>query len=468
MASRNQLNFGTKLLLGIFTCIAASTAMGGTVYVSKAGADANDGLTWATAKLTVQAGLNAAVSGDEVWVAAGTYVECITLKNGVALYGGFAGNETELTQRNWGTNATILDGNQAGSVVTVPAGATPATRIDGFTIRNGSTSGSGGGINCSGSSTIRNNTITGNSANHDGGGIFCNLFSYPTIANNTITGNIADAKGGGIFCLAASPTVVNNIITGNGASSGGGLYCEHCSDYRPIIMNTIITFNSSGIQGPDTLPLRYNCVYGNAEYDYSGIADPTGTDGNISADPLFLSVSPGPDGTWGTADDLFDDLRLQPGSPCIDAGNNADVPAGVLLDLFGYPRLLDDPATPDCPWAPGTCGTAPIVDMGAYEFASDEDSDGVPDFSDNCPGSDLGETIVIAGRDSGVANQMLDDGCTMSDEIAKAAAAASNHGDFVSAVAELTNNWKKAGLISGADKGSIQNCAARRQPGRQK
>jgi hypothetical protein len=66
-----------------------------------------------------------------------------------------------------------------------------------------------------------------------------------------------------------------------------------------------------------------------------------------------------------------------------------------------------------------------------------------------------------------VANQMLEDGCTMSDEIAKAAAAASNHGGFVSAVAELTNNWKKAGLISGADKGNIQNCAARRQSWRQ-
>jgi len=113
-------------------------AVAGTVFVSTSGNDENDGLTWATAKQTVQAGLNAATGGDEVWVAAGTYVENITLKDAVALYGGFAGNETELSQRNWATNKTVLDGNQAGSVVTSPSGATAATRIDGFTIPNGS------------------------------------------------------------------------------------------------------------------------------------------------------------------------------------------------------------------------------------------------------------------------------------------------------------------------------------------
>jgi len=62
-------------------------------------------------------------TATKVWVAAGTYVENITLKSGVALYGGFAGNETDLSQRNWAANKTILDGNQSGSVVTSPEGA---------------------------------------------------------------------------------------------------------------------------------------------------------------------------------------------------------------------------------------------------------------------------------------------------------------------------------------------------------
>ena len=86
-----------------------------------------------------------------VWVAAGTYVENLSLKAGVALYGGFGGAETSLSQRNWTTNRTILDGKHVGSVITVPSSGITNTRIDGFTIRNGEAMGSGhwgGGIWC--------------------------------------------------------------------------------------------------------------------------------------------------------------------------------------------------------------------------------------------------------------------------------------------------------------------------------
>ncbi len=56
-------------------------------------------------------------------------------------------------------------------------------------------------------------------------------------------------------------------------------------------------------------------------------------------------------------------LRLQPGSPAIDAGNNAAVPTGVTTDLDGNPRFVDIPAVVDT-----GAGDAPIVDMGAYEY----------------------------------------------------------------------------------------------------
>ncbi|MCX6376221.1 MAG: chitobiase/beta-hexosaminidase C-terminal domain-containing protein, partial [Armatimonadetes bacterium] len=67
--------------------------LGGSIvlHVSPDGSDTNDGLSWAASKRTVQAALNAAVPGDRVWVAAGTYNEPIALMRGVALYGGFAG-----------------------------------------------------------------------------------------------------------------------------------------------------------------------------------------------------------------------------------------------------------------------------------------------------------------------------------------------------------------------------------------
>ena len=48
----------------------------------------------------------------------------------------------------------------------------------------------------------------------------------------------------------------------------------------------------------------------------------------------------------------------------------------------------------------------------------------------------------------------------MANRIAECSDNASNHGDFVSCVAHLTNEWKHAGLITGQEKGSIQSCAA--------
>ena len=80
---------------------------------------------------------------------------------------------------------------------------------------------------------------------------------------------------------------------------------------------------------------------------------------------------------------------------------------------------------------------------------------------DACPTSILGASIVIDGCESGVDNTLATNGCTRSDSIAQIAAAAANHGDFVSGVAALTNAWVSEGIISGKEKGAIQSCAAK-------
>ncbi|HEX9669521.1 MAG TPA: PA domain-containing protein [Thermoanaerobaculia bacterium] len=94
-----------------------------------------------------------------------------------------------------------------------------------------------------------------------------------------------------------------------------------------------------------------------------------------------------------------------------------------------------------------------MTDIGWFS-----DGDGVPDGRDACLGSTA--TVVIDGCDSGVANDVFADGCTISDAVNACAAGAANHGAFVSCVTKATNDFKKQGLLTGAEKDAIQGCAA--------
>ena len=197
------LNLAFVLLGILYIILSPSTLLAKIIYINgTTGDNDNGGLSWGSAKQTVQAGLNVAVSNDQVWVAAGTYVEQVTIKSGVSLYGGFNGNEVSLGERNWSTNITILDGNQNGSVVSIPSGATADTRIDGFTIRNG--------------------TGTLIDGKRYGGGIYCGFGSAAIIAHNTITENTSDI-GGAIYTygntantIIADPPSLNLMVGNTG------------------------------------------------------------------------------------------------------------------------------------------------------------------------------------------------------------------------------------------------------------
>jgi len=96
---------------------------------------------------------------------------------------------------------------------------------------------------------------------------------------------------------------------------------------------------------------------------------------------------------------------------------------------------------------------------------TDSDGDGVPDLfggeADECPVSDLKDTVVVDACDSGVENILVENGCTISDMINQCIDGASNHGQFVSCVAAVTNDLKKNAVITGKQKGVIQSCAAK-------
>ena len=113
-----------------------------------------------------------------------------------------------------------------------------------------------------------------------------------------------------------------------------------------------------------------------------------------------------------------------------------------------------------------TC-TAELSHFSLYSMVAplDTDGDGICDqFGeevDHCPESDLSATIAVNSCDTGVENQLLNNGCTISDRIAECAAGARNHGQFVSCVSDRTNELKHDGYITGKDKGAIQRCAAK-------
>lgn len=135
-----------------------------------AGAETN-GLSWATAFNTITQALKAATGADELWVAAGTYKGAITIPFGVSLYGGFAGNETERTQRDWTRYRSVIDGDEWGDFYPseywrfAPAVSIGnASRLDGFTVINGWHSHGAGVYATDSGAVIANNIIVTNRA----------------------------------------------------------------------------------------------------------------------------------------------------------------------------------------------------------------------------------------------------------------------------------------------------------------
>lgn len=132
-------------------------------------------------------------------------------------------------------------------------------------------------------------------------------------------------------------------------------------------------------------------------------------------------------------------------------------------DTVARRNLLMEPSiTPDLTHrvkAPDDLTFELFADLG-WRFP-DADGDGFADDEDCNANSIVTPTIVIGGVDTGVANVVFPGGCTSADQLAAIKAGAANHGAYVSGVAELTNTWKDASLITGREKGAVQSAAAR-------
>lgn len=152
---------------------------------------------------------------------------------------------------------------------------------------------------------------------------------------------------------------------------------------------------------------------------------------------------------------------------------NADISAGKLFfsiggtlfydtDGDGVPDVEDNcpvDANPDQEDADED-GLGDVCDDCPFDPDNDLDGDGVCGDVDCQPDSDFTPTVVINGCDSGVENVLLDNGCTILDLIRFCADDADNHGQFMNCLAQLTNEWKQSGLITGLEEGQIHSCSA--------
>ncbi len=285
------------------------------MYVDADATGANDGTSWTNAFTDLQDALTWAIEGTEIWVAEGTYkptsetdrTATFQLENGVALYGGFAGTETSLDQRDWAAHPTILSGdigaignNSDNSYHVVTPGSNADVILDGFTILGGNANDSssphnqGGGMYNDYESfpKLANVTLSGNSANR-GGGIY-NGTTAPTLVNVTFSGNTAES-GGGMCNEDSNPTLTDVMFNDNWASIGGGMY-----NLRSNPTLTGVTFNGNsggsggGMYNQDSNPTLTNVIFSGNESEAGG-----GMDNQHSSPTLINVIFSGNVAGWG-------------------------------------------------------------------------------------------------------------------------------------------------------------------------
>ncbi|MCO5230796.1 MAG: right-handed parallel beta-helix repeat-containing protein [Chitinophagales bacterium] len=247
-------------------------------YVKQGGT--GDGSSWANASGDLQDMINKSGCSDNIFVAKGTYYpirkannlnlittldrdNAFVLKNGVNLYGGFEGFETDISQRDLSNpnNASVLSGdfmnndsvsidaqgvlsfhnNQENAYHVVVLSNLLGVNLDGFTIK-------GGNANNTNDISVNSRTIGRNS----GGGIVINSSINILLVNCLIENNLATNQGGGAFFYASKNYNLKKVIVHqNIATYGGGImsrneeYSDN-SNYDECIISSNNAINEGG------------------------------------------------------------------------------------------------------------------------------------------------------------------------------------------------------------------------------
>jgi len=301
--------FQNRGLLALSCLVFGVSASAQTTYfVKPVATGTGDGSSWENAAADLQLVINNAVSTDQIWVAGGTYLptrkandlavvtennkdNAFVLKDGVKIYGGFSGTETELANRDLNNtdNISILSGDFSNNDVVSGTGAvftianatenayhvvlavattdtplTPNTLLDGFIIKGGNAQDAaftsivvntqsvarynGGGIATYNyaAPTFSNILLTANSAAY-GGGIYNRNYAAPVLKSVIITQNSGTTGGGITNWFHAAPQLTAVTITENASTAGGGIY--NYDNAAPVLNDVMISLNTATAGG---------------------------------------------------------------------------------------------------------------------------------------------------------------------------------------------------------------------------
>lgn len=266
-------------------------------YVDRAATGNNDGSSWTNAYVDLRGVLDSAMPYTQVWVREGRYTTgsapfagspAFVLGDRVGLYGGFAGGETSIYQRNIEAHPTVLDADLLGndapsfqafdennwSVLVVGTQVRRDAVLDGFTLRGGNSSGlagcakwavyfaacEGGAIYTMGSPTIRRCRFVENFGGHHGGAVYTT--AAPLFIDCLFEDNFA-LQGGALYAdIGAAPEFLRCRLIGNSALEGGGLYSRGASSDGLTLQGCLLSGNQAAELGGAVLALDVGITLG--------------------------------------------------------------------------------------------------------------------------------------------------------------------------------------------------------------
>lgn len=244
-----------------------------TYFVDKDATGNNDGTSWVDAFTDLQSALAAVNSGNEIWIAKGTYKPSVSnrgtyfriIRAGLSIYGGFAGTEVDIDQRVRGQNETILSGDLLGNDVNVadyPGSYFNTSRNTDNSYRIIHITSGGDELHLDGLTISDSHTNI--DANTHGGAILkdpivrnleiTNCIIKNNVSRNFAAGILADFDLGNVNGQNANVTIDGCQFTNNMSRSGSGIYTTIKSDTKVnfTITNSVFDNNIAADISPTT------------------------------------------------------------------------------------------------------------------------------------------------------------------------------------------------------------------------